>query len=116
MLVCPVFAKLHSRRCLCSVSHTTPTHSFARTQISTPLFSSDSALFAQNTRGWGRGGAVEFLKKNFKYQHGSPDCRTALNAQTKEESPLVTRSVLASSSLTTGNSKRITSLSIQRRK
>src|SRR5207247_1843312 len=28
-------------------------HSFAVSKMSTPLFSIDSALFAQNTRGWG---------------------------------------------------------------
>jgi hypothetical protein len=35
------------------LSYHTLAHSFALSKISTPLFSIDSALFAQNTRGWG---------------------------------------------------------------
>ncbi len=44
---------LFTRHCIQVLYFQILTHSFALPKITTLLFSSDSALFAQNTRGWG---------------------------------------------------------------
>src|SRR5258708_15580417 len=89
---------------ICPLSVHTLAHSFARTKNITHLFSSDSALFAKNTRG-GAGAAVVFLTKNFKTVGIALDSGHLLNTQTIAGSPIITSSLLASSSLTSGNRK-----------
>ena len=59
--------------------HSVP-HSFALTKTSTRLFSSDSALFAKNARGWG-----------IPYSFGTAKSCTPANARNSHDFPPVTR-------------------------